>query len=90
MVHHAMRVADIDRGARQPPWKQIANDLRRDILAGRYGPDDALPSITRLVQEYGVARLTANKALRQMAAEGLAELEPGRGYYVTPGHNEGT
>jgi len=73
----------VDRSVRQPPWKQIADQLRADIAAGRYGPDDPLPSISRLVQEYGVARATANKALRQMAAEGLAELEPGMGYYVT-------
>jgi len=35
------------------------------------------------MQTYGVAHLTANKALRLLAAEGLAELSPGMGYYVT-------
>lgn len=83
-------MSQIDRDARLPPWKQIANQLRADINAGRYGPDDPLPSITRLTQEYGVARHTANKALRQMATEGLAELEPGMGYFaVRPAGQEG-
>ncbi len=31
---------------------------------------------------YGVAHLTANKALRLLVTEGVAELSPGRGYYV--------
>ena len=33
-------------------------------------------------QEYGVARLTANKALRLLVTEGLAVLSPGMGFYV--------
>jgi len=73
---------EIDRAARAAPWKQIASDLRKGISDGTYPPDTPLPSISRLVQEYGVARITAGKALRQMVTEGLAELEPGRGFYV--------
>ena len=80
---------EIDRSARLPAWKQIAADLREGIADGTWQPDMLLPSITIICQQYGVARTTANKALRQLAAEGLADLEPGRGYYVT-GHPEGT
>jgi Bacterial regulatory proteins, gntR family len=36
----------------------------------------------RTGEEYGVARLTANKALRLLATEGLAVLSPGMGFYV--------
>jgi DNA-binding GntR family transcriptional regulator len=35
------------------------------------------------VQEYGIARTTASKALRVLADEGLAEVVPGWGTYVT-------
>lgn len=83
LVSHPMLMPEIDRDARAAPWRQIAADLRDGITGGTYPPDTPLPSISRLVQEYGVARLTANKALRQMVTEGLAELEPGRGFYVT-------
>jgi DNA-binding GntR family transcriptional regulator len=35
-----------------------------------------------LIQEYGVARLTANTALRLLVTEGLAVLSPGMVFYV--------
>jgi GntR family transcriptional regulator len=51
-------------------------------VAGEYAPGQRLPSITDLMQTFGVAHLTANKALRLLADDGLAELSPGRGYYA--------
>jgi DNA-binding GntR family transcriptional regulator len=73
---------EIDRGSRTPPWRQIAADLEADITAGKYGPDDRLPSIVTLVQTYDVNRKTAHKALLALAGKGLVEVEPGVGYYV--------
>ena len=73
----------IDRASRVPPWQQIAGELRAEAAAGKYSPDGpALPSVTALSQEWDVARRTANKALKQLAAEGLIEVEPGMGYYA--------
>jgi DNA-binding GntR family transcriptional regulator len=40
---------------------------------------------TRLVQEWGVSRITAHKALRALEDEGLVEMEPGMGFYVPRG-----
>ena len=88
LVIEPVTMPQIDRAGRLPAWKQIAAALRRGIADGTYPPGTPLPSISRLVQEYGVARLTANKALRAMAAEGLAELEPGMGFYVTGRNSE--
>jgi GntR family phosphonate transport system transcriptional regulator len=73
---------EIDRASRTPPWQQIAAALRAEIKAGRYGPDDPLPSIGRLVQLWGVNRKTAHKALASLVADGLVEVEPGMGFYV--------
>ena len=79
---HRGPVREIDRGSRTPPWKQIADILRAEIEAGRYGPDQPLPSMTVLSQRYGVNRKTGRKALLALAAEGLIEVEEGMGYYV--------
>jgi DNA-binding GntR family transcriptional regulator len=77
---------EIDRASRTPPWRQIAADLRDEIAAGRYGPDDPLPSIGRLRQTYDVNRKTAHKALTSLVADGLLEVEPGMGFYVRRAH----
>lgn len=73
----------IDRASRVPPWQQIANVLRAEIEDGKYSPDGpALPSVTRLSQEWDVARRTANRALQELAKEGLIEAVPGLGYFA--------
>lgn len=73
---------EIDRDARMPPWQQIASHLEADIRAGKYGPNDRLPSILTLTQEYEVNRKTAHKALQHLRDKGLIETEPGVGFYV--------
>lgn len=80
----------INPDSRTPPWRQIADVLRAAIVAGLYGPDDRLPSVASLAAEWGVNRKTANKALQALAEEGLIEVEPGMGYYIRPGHEQGT
>jgi GntR family phosphonate transport system transcriptional regulator len=75
----------IDESSRTPPWKQIAEVLRKEVTAGRYGPDDRLPSVASLASEWQVNRKTANKALAQLKEEGLIEVEPGVGYFTRGG-----
>lgn len=64
------------------PYRQVAAILRERIERGQYQPGLRLPSIKDLVDEFGVARTTAGKALRLLEAEGLAEKSQGMGYYV--------
>jgi len=75
-------VAD-DQRSGEPPYRVIAGDLRARIEAGEFRPGDALPSITRLSQEYGVAKTTAQKALRLIVSEGLARGVQGWGTIVS-------
>lgn len=78
----------VNHGSPVAPYRQIAAVLRARIESGEYQPGQRLPSIATLMQEYGVAHLTANKALRLLVTEGLAELSPGMGFYVAPGERE--
>jgi|HubBroStandDraft_6_1064221.scaffolds.fasta_scaffold1629970_2 GntR family transcriptional regulator len=80
--------AMVDHGSPVAPYRQIAAILRGRIDRGEYEPGQRLPGINDLMQEYGVAHLTANKALRVLVDEGVAMLSPGRGFYVKP--TEGT
>jgi hypothetical protein len=77
-------VAMVDHGSAVAPYRQIAAILRTKIEHGEYAPGQRLPGIHDLMGEYGVAALTARKALRVLGDEGLAELSPGRGFYVRP------
>jgi GntR family transcriptional regulator len=73
----------IDRDGKVPIYRQIADELRHGIDTGEYPAGRRLPSETELVSTYQVARLTARRAVRALAEEGLVEVIPGRGAFVT-------
>jgi hypothetical protein len=72
------------RGPRLPvPGIGLPMRELNGYLAGLPVLAEMVPSETQLMQRYGVARLTARKAVRVLAGEGLVEVVPGRGAYVT-------
>jgi GntR family transcriptional regulator len=81
-----LRVVDgtgvIDKSSDRPVFKQIADDLRAQIANGALGEGDRIPSEARLMERYGVARMTARQALALLKAEGLVVAEHGRGVFV--------
>ena len=74
----------IDHLSGTPVYLQLAGILRARIEAGEIAPDRPLPSYTTLMQEYGIARGTAAKAVQVLVDEGLVRIVPGRGAYVVP------
>ncbi|MFD4505111.1 GntR family transcriptional regulator [Streptomyces sp. NPDC058457] len=62
--------------------RQIADDLRARIDDGEFGPGARLPGEPALVRDYGVAKMTANGALKLLVTEGVAVSRPGSGTYV--------
>jgi GntR family transcriptional regulator len=74
----------IDHLSGTPVYVQLAALLRAAIKRGELAPDRPLPSYTTLMQEHGVARGTAAKAVQVLVTEGLVRIVPGRGAYVTP------
>jgi len=73
----------VDHDGKTPLYLQIAAILRGQIERGEIAPGRPVPSETQLMGRYEVARLTARKAVRVLADEGLVEVVPGRGAYVT-------
>ncbi|WP_331735595.1 GntR family transcriptional regulator (plasmid) [Streptomyces sp. NBC_01166] len=67
---------------RQPKYRQIADDLRAAIDAGRYRPGDRLPGENPLAAEHDVAVMTARQALNALKSEGLVESRRGAGFFV--------
>jgi GntR family transcriptional regulator len=75
-------VPGIDPDGEVAPYLQLAGILRDQINAGTLPPGSRLPSIIDLAESYGIARATAQKALRLLVDEGLAVVSRGRGTYV--------
>ena len=74
----------IDHDGRTPVYLQLAAILRALIASGELAPESRLPSETTLMQEHGIARETARKAVRVLRDEGLVEIVQGRRAFVVP------
>ena len=73
----------VDREGPVPVSQQVAAVLRARIEAGEILVGRPVPSESTLMQEFGVARETARKAVRVLRDEGLVQIVQGRGAYVT-------
>jgi len=72
----------IDPHAPEPSYVQLAAQLRERIESGRIGPREALPSITFIQQETGLAVGTIRHAIEVLVTEGWAYTVPGRGTFA--------
>ncbi|TMR94590.1 GntR family transcriptional regulator [Nonomuraea basaltis] len=68
----------------QPRWQQVAQMIRERIAAGTYRPASRVPSENDLMQEFGIARMTAHKAMKALRAEGSIYTVRGMGSFVSP------
>jgi GntR family transcriptional regulator len=68
----------------EPRWRQIAEDLRRQIESGELGRDNTpLPSELELREQYDASRNTIRDAIKWLITRGLVETKPGHGTFVT-------
>ncbi|MFJ8334503.1 GntR family transcriptional regulator [Streptomyces sp. NPDC094437] len=63
-------------------YAEIAADLRKQMQNGLLNPGDRIPSLTEIQERYGVTVTTANRAFKQLKAEGLTYAKPGVGTVV--------
>lgn len=73
---------ELDPDDPRPPYQQVANALRAAILTRTYQPGDKLPSGPDLAEQFGVARMTVQTAIRLLRDEGLVVSRQGSGVYV--------
>jgi GntR family transcriptional regulator len=72
----------VKRAGGRPFYMQIADALRDEIIGGRVGPGDQLPSERELQQRFRVSQKTVRGAFDQLRAEGLVVSYQGRGVFV--------
>jgi GntR family transcriptional regulator len=73
---------ELDPLSPEPRYLQVAGIIRRNIKSGKLKRGDTIPSQTTLMQQYGIARMTASKAIKVLINEGLVVVVPGMGTYV--------
>lgn len=72
----------IDRSDITPAYRQIYQQISRQIREGELQAGSYLPKIRNLAQELGVARNTIEAAYKQLALEGYATGHRGIGYEI--------
>ncbi|WP_170141176.1 GntR family transcriptional regulator [Allonocardiopsis opalescens] len=63
-------------------YLQVAEELRRRIHSGEYGPGDRIPSTSQLQEEFDCANTTIQRAIRELKREGIVEGATGSGVFV--------
>ena len=66
-----------------PRYAQLAELFRGRIERGQWAPGQQLPTLTALMEDFGVARVTVRQAINRLARDGLVTAQRGRGTFVT-------
>ncbi|MGI5469895.1 GntR family transcriptional regulator [Streptomyces sp. CA-132043] len=72
----------LPRDTHTPPYRLVADEIRKQIRSGRLKPGERVPSSRELEAKYEIANMTARSALRVLRDEGLIYSTPGRGNFV--------
>ncbi len=66
----------------QPLYAQVKDHILGHIRSGDWAPGQRVPSENELVESFGISRMTANRALRELSADGYLARVPGVGTFV--------
>lgn len=69
-----------------PAYGQVKAFIKKRISAGTWRPGDPVPSESVLMEQFGVSRMTVNRALRELMGEGLVTRVQGSGTFVAELH----
>lgn len=72
----------IERNSGVAIWRQIADEIRGDIMAGKLSTGARMPAEMDLAERFGVNRHTVRSAIAALTQEGVLRAEQGRGTFV--------
>lgn len=75
-----------ERVAAVPAYRIVYEAIEKQIMAGRLGAGDQLPTETELAGQFGLARHTVREGLRLLEESGLVRREGGRRLFVQAPH----
>ena len=79
-----MLTYDLDKRGSLARYDYLYRCIKEDILAGRIGPGEKLPSKRTLAAHLNTAVVTVENAYAQLEAEGYLRAREKRGYFVCP------
>jgi GntR family histidine utilization transcriptional repressor len=75
-----------DTVAALPPYARVKQFLKDGLADGSWAPGEQMPSEAELVAQFGVSRMTVNRALKELQSEGLVERSQGVGTFAARLH----
>ena len=72
----------IDNASSRPVYRQIIDQIKRDIAMGRLIKDEKLPTVRQLAAQLAINPNTIAKAYRQLESEGIIVTRPGAGAFI--------
>lgn len=71
-----------------PLFRKLQQELSSEVLRGKYRPGERLPSEADLVAKYGLSRTTVNKAIAELAKQGLVKRNKRAGTVISRDFHE--
>jgi GntR family transcriptional regulator len=72
----------VDSGSGVPIYRQLVEQVRREVMLGRLQPGDQLPTLREVVDALAINPNTVVKAYTELEHEGLVVRRQGMGTYV--------
>ena len=79
---------EIDHHSGVPIYRQIKDQIREQIMAGRLKEGEQLVSVRELAMQLKVTPVTVSKAYSAMEAEGLLDRRRGIGLFIAEIHSD--
>src|SRR3954451_4305900 len=73
----------VDSGSGVPIYRQLVEQVRREVTLGRLGPGDQLPTLSGVVNALAINPNTVVKAYAELEHEGVVVRRQGTGTFVT-------
>lgn len=74
----------LDNQRGDPIYRQIAEQIKAQILSGALQPDTALSSIRNLAKDLRISVITTKRAYDELEQEGFVYTIAGKGCFVAP------
>ena len=78
----------ISNSSDSPIYKQILEQIKRQIIQGTLKEGEMLPSIRNLANELNISVITTKRAYEELEKAGFIESVQGKGSYVAPQNRE--